>query len=109
MQLELRHLRIVKAVADARSLTAAAKLLGISQPALSAQVRRIEGIVGGALFVRGRGGSFLTAYGRFVLTRAEAALGHVDEILRARPDGGVPPVVRVGGIDGPVMMGLVAA
>ncbi|GGX78164.1 hypothetical protein GCM10010510_23850 [Streptomyces anandii JCM 4720] len=53
MELELRHLRTVRTIAEAGSLTKAASLLGLAQPALSAQLRRIEGALGGALFERG--------------------------------------------------------
>ncbi|MGH8795377.1 MAG: LysR family transcriptional regulator, partial [Stackebrandtia sp.] len=48
MEVELRHLRAVCAVADAGSVSKAAAALGISQPALTAQLRRIEQSLGGA-------------------------------------------------------------
>lgn len=47
MELELRHLRTVRAIADTGSLTEAAATLGLAQPALSAQLRRIEKALGG--------------------------------------------------------------
>ncbi len=52
MELELRHLRTVRAIADTGSLTKAAATLGLAQPALSAQLRRIEKALGGTLFER---------------------------------------------------------
>jgi len=42
MELELRHLRVICAVAEAGSVTTAAATLGLAQPALTAQLRRIE-------------------------------------------------------------------
>ena len=42
MELEVRHLRVLVAVADHGSATKAAAALGLSQPSLSGQVRRID-------------------------------------------------------------------
>ncbi len=50
MELELRHLRTLRAIAEAGNLTRAATALGLAQPALSAQLRRIERALGGELF-----------------------------------------------------------
>ncbi|MBY8853680.1 LysR family transcriptional regulator, partial [Saccharothrix sp. MB29] len=38
MKLELRHLRVVCAIAEAGSLSKASSLLGLAQPALTAQL-----------------------------------------------------------------------
>ena len=46
MDLELRHLRIVHAVAEAGSVTKAATRLGLAQPSLTAQLKRIERSLG---------------------------------------------------------------
>ncbi|MET8755839.1 LysR family transcriptional regulator [Streptomyces sp. NPDC059104] len=80
MQLELRHLQAVCRIAEAGSLGAAARRLGVSQPALSAQLRRIEAVTGGELFVRGRNGVEPTALGQFVLTRARRVLSEMDAL-----------------------------
>lgn len=69
MELELRHLKTIRAIAEAGSLTRAATVLGLAQPALSAQLRRIERALGGALFERGRHGVRTTALGELVLRR----------------------------------------
>ncbi|MEU7729432.1 LysR family transcriptional regulator [Streptomyces sp. NPDC040724] len=91
MQLELRHLQAVCRIAEAGSLGGAARRLGVSQPALSAQLRRIEQVTGGELFVRGRGGVEPTALGQFVLARARRVLSEMDALgadARALSAGG---------------------
>ena len=56
MNLELRHLKVVCAIAETGSVTKAASLLGLAQPALTAQLQRIERTLGGPLFERDRRG-----------------------------------------------------
>ncbi|MBS7700396.1 MULTISPECIES: LysR substrate-binding domain-containing protein [unclassified Chelatococcus] len=51
----LRQLEVFRAVMLADSLTAASRQLGMSQPAVSKAVRRMEDLVGFPLFQRGRG------------------------------------------------------
>ncbi|GAA2409332.1 LysR family transcriptional regulator [Nonomuraea africana] len=108
MQLELRHLRALCAIADAGSLTKAATHLGVSQPSLTAQLHRIEAALGGQIFRRGRRGVVPTALGQFVLTRARAALLIVDELVEGAGSlDARAGVVRVGGYATPVLSGLV--
>src|SRR2546423_6674830 len=52
MDLEIRHLRLVAAVADVGSLTRAGDHLHLTQSALSHQLRDIESRLGAALFLR---------------------------------------------------------
>ncbi|MCZ4122743.1 LysR family transcriptional regulator [Streptomyces sp. H39-S7] len=80
MQLELRHLQAVCRIAEAGSLGRAARLLGVSQPALSAQLRRVERVTGGELFVRSRHGVEPTPLGQFVLARARRVLSEMDAL-----------------------------
>jgi DNA-binding transcriptional LysR family regulator len=81
MELEFRHLRIVCAIADAGSVTKASTQLGLSQPALTHQLQRIESLLGGRLFVRDRQGAHPTALGEFVLSRGRALLSSVDNLV----------------------------
>lgn len=111
MELELRHLRTIRTIADAGSLTRAAALLGLAQPALSAQLRRIERALGGALFERGRHGVRATALGELVLERARIVLPAVSGLqqeaarfARARRE---PERLRLGGTHGPLLGALV--
>lgn len=80
MKLELRHLEAVCRIAEAGSLSAAAKRLGVTQPALSAQLRRIERAAGGELFLRGRHGVEPTPLGEFLLRKARLVLGEMDTL-----------------------------
>ncbi|MGW5054298.1 LysR family transcriptional regulator [Actinokineospora sp. NPDC004072] len=82
MELQVRHLRVVCAIAAAGSLNRAAAQLGLGQPALSHQLRRIEKLVGGALFRRGQAGVECTALGVLVLRRAKAIVSAFDELER---------------------------
>ena len=66
-QLKLRHLRVIDALMEAKSVSGAAKILHITQPAVSKALREIEDILGAALFRRGPQGLSLTDYGRIVL------------------------------------------
>ncbi|MFE2292933.1 LysR substrate-binding domain-containing protein [Streptomyces sp. NPDC059452] len=70
MELEVRHLRALCAIADAGSLHQAARRLGVSQPSLTTQLRRIENSLGAELFRRERTGCRPTPLGRAVLSRA---------------------------------------
>ncbi|MFI6144279.1 LysR family transcriptional regulator [Streptomyces sp. NPDC051109] len=80
MQLELRHLQAVCQIAESGSLGGAARRLGVSQPALSAQLRRIERVTGGELFVRGRSGVEPTPLGQFVLAKARRVLTEMETL-----------------------------
>lgn len=70
-----QDLRLLIAVAESGSFTAAAERLGISQSAVSYAVRSAEGRVGVVLFDRGRMGARPTPAG-------ERALVHARQILR---------------------------
>ncbi|MEU4089752.1 LysR family transcriptional regulator [Streptomyces aureus] len=70
MKLELRHLEALCSIAEAGSIRKAARLLGVSQPALTTQVLRIEKTFGGKLFVREQNGCRPTPLGQAVLSRA---------------------------------------
>lgn len=78
--LELRHLRAVCAIADAGSITKAASMLGVTQPGLSAQLRAVEEIIGGALFHRDSAGCSPTEIGTDLIAMARPLLDDVVEI-----------------------------
>ncbi|MET8259706.1 LysR family transcriptional regulator [Micromonospora sp. NPDC005205] len=111
MNLELRHLRVVCAIAETGSVTKAASALGLAQPALTAQLQRIERTLGGPLFDRDRRGARPTALGELVLARARVLLpamkGLQDEAARLAGAGDTPPCYRFGGVNSPILGRLV--
>lgn len=97
-RLKLRHLRLIDAIVEARSLSAAAALLNITQPAASKGLREIEDILGMPLFVRGARGLTLTMFGRSLLAHSktiQSEIRHVTEELEAI-DAGNSGSVTVG-------------
>ncbi|MFG3052336.1 LysR substrate-binding domain-containing protein [Kitasatospora sp. NPDC048239] len=113
MELEIRHLRMICAIAETGSLTRAAASLRLTQPGLSAQLRRIESMLGGPLFDRRPTGAVPTAFGETVLTRARAVLPTVDELLNAstlaaRTDSSTSRI-RIGSVNAPLLGGLITA
>ncbi|MCG5212060.1 LysR family transcriptional regulator [Streptosporangium sp. KLBMP 9127] len=111
MDLELRHLRIVRAVAEAGSVSKAATVLGLAQPALTAQLKRIERVLGGALFDRDHMGARPTALGELVLTRARVLLPAArqlqEEAARFANSSGTEHRFRLGATNSPLLGGLV--
>lgn len=81
--LTLDQLRVLDAVADAGSFSAAARRLGRVQSAVSQAVQALEGTLGVALFDRSGRTPKLTDAGHVILADARSALASV-EALRAR-------------------------
>lgn len=82
--MNLTHVLAFHRVATAGSFTAAAKLGGLSQPTLSAQVRSLETMVGAALFERSGRSIHLTPAGArlFEVTRRlGAAIDDVEAVI----------------------------
>lgn len=75
--MELHQLAYLVAVADEASFTRAAEKLLVSQPAVSAQIRRLERELGEELLDRSERSVRLTAVGAAVLPHARAALASV--------------------------------
>jgi DNA-binding transcriptional LysR family regulator len=76
--MELRQLSYFVAVADEAQFTRAAERVSVAQPAVSAQIRRLERELGEVLFHRDRRGVRLTAAGEALLPHARAALAAVE-------------------------------
>jgi DNA-binding transcriptional LysR family regulator len=74
-------LRTLVAITETRSFTKAAAKMFLSQPAISAQVRRLHSIVGGPLFQKGVGGVALNARGQLVIGLVRRLLDANDRIL----------------------------
>lgn len=106
MQLDIRHLRVVAAIAEAGSISKAAATLGYTQPALTAQLQRIERALGSPLFTRDGSGTRPTPLGGMVLNHATGILTLYDDLLRdvrRRGPGDTDlDTLRLGSIPGPL-------
>jgi DNA-binding transcriptional LysR family regulator len=80
--MELRHLRYFVAVAETLHFTRAAERLHLTQPALSRQVRDLEGELGVTLFLRHGTQTTLTKAGGNFLERAREILNLADRSVR---------------------------
>src|SRR6266850_4923164 len=78
MDVQIGHLRCFLAVAEQRHFTRAARGLGIAQPSVSAQVKRLEDELGSELFQRMKGNLTLTPAGEALLPYARRILADVD-------------------------------
>lgn len=79
---ELRHLRLLQAVAEAGGLTAAAERLHLTQSAVSHQLKALEDGLGLGLVERSARPLQFTAAGRRLLALAHAVLPQVEDALR---------------------------
>jgi len=77
--LDLKQLRTLLAIAETGSMTSAAEMLHIVQPAVSRQLRLLEEELGSTLFERGRRGMQLTVSGEILADRARRALRELDQ------------------------------
>jgi DNA-binding transcriptional LysR family regulator len=83
LTVELTTLRYFRAIAKAGHMTRAAHTLGVTQPALSAVVKKLEVEVGTPLLHRTGKGVQLTEAGRLFLSHAEESLRRADTAVTA--------------------------
>jgi len=79
--MDLRQIRSFVTLAEQLHFGRAARVLNLSQPALTKQIRRLEEEVGGALLTRSRHGTQLSALGEQFLRGARGSLRDFDELL----------------------------
>jgi DNA-binding transcriptional LysR family regulator len=79
--MELRHLRYFRAVAENHGFSRSARLLHVSQSAISEQIADLEREVGVALIDRGRQTIRLTPHGEIFLEEVRKVLGAVDRAV----------------------------
>lgn len=79
--MEIRELRSFVLLAEQLHFGRAARLMHLSQPALTKQIRRMEEDLGGRLFERGKQGTILSAFGEQFLAEARTTLQAFDQLL----------------------------
>jgi LysR family transcriptional regulator, regulator for metE and metH len=84
---EMRHLRLIAAIAEHGSMTAAADTLDLTQPALSHQLRELESRLRSPLFVRTGRRMVLTPAGEQLAVIARAVLPQIDGFERQVLEG----------------------
>jgi DNA-binding transcriptional LysR family regulator len=89
-------LRTVVTILDEGSFTKAGQTLGLTQSAISAQIKRLRQLVGDDVFARSGGGTKLTERGKIVERYARRILDMNDQLLSLSGGGPVAPLVRVG-------------
>ena len=72
----------VVAISETGSLSKAGDRLGLSQPAISSQIKRLQSLVGGALFLKTANGTTTTELGKLALQQARRILEANDQLLR---------------------------
>ena len=83
MRLSAFHLQLLGEVQRAGSLAGAARALGVSPPAVSQQVARVEGELGAAVVSRGARGASLTELGAALALHGRAITAQVDAAAEA--------------------------
>jgi DNA-binding transcriptional LysR family regulator len=102
--IELRHLRYFLAVAESLHFSKAAQILGIAQPPLSQQIKRLEQLVGHRLFDRTTRGVKLTLAGQLLAERARSTIEKVqDDLVQVRRLGRGEEGTLTVGFSGSVM------
>jgi DNA-binding transcriptional LysR family regulator len=89
-------LRTLVAVVDEHSFTRAAHALGVTQPAVSAQIKRLQTMLGGDLFDRFGHELKLTRKGERVLNHARRMLTINDQILQFAEPASAAHTIRLG-------------
>ena len=77
-RLKMKHLALLLAIREQRSLTRVAERMATSQPAVTQALAELEGLFGAPLFVRSARGMTPTALGELVLARAQTMLADLD-------------------------------
>jgi LysR family hydrogen peroxide-inducible transcriptional activator len=114
--LSLRDLEYVQAVAELKHFGQAALRCGVSQPALSEQVRKLEAHLGVVIFERTKRRVAVTAQGAALLASIERILAEARHLLAlGRRGGGLAGLLHLGAIETlgpyylPYLLGLLRA
>jgi DNA-binding transcriptional LysR family regulator len=96
LNIPIEIVRTVIAITEFGSLTKAAEILGMSQPAVSSQIKRLEQLVGGSLFTKTPTGRSPTDLGRLVVTQARKMIEANDQVLALGGTDSGPDRLRLG-------------
>jgi DNA-binding transcriptional LysR family regulator len=88
-------LRTLVSVVDQRSFTRAAQSLGVTQPAVSAQIKRLQFLLGYELLDKSAPGVSLTPRGEMVVTQARRMLSINDQIAQLSGSQPTAQTVRI--------------
>jgi len=92
---ELGWMRVLVATVRRGSFSLAAQALGLTQPAVSYQIRRAEEEAGFAILRRSHKGVELTPRGRKLFEIVERAVDDIDRLMREQRQAGDRPAVRL--------------
>lgn len=95
MNVELRHLRALAAIGDEGTLTDAARVLHLTQPALSRTLAQLEQRLGVRLVERTTRSLSLTAPGKRLWENAHRILRDLDDVLTDVTEAGTPRPLRL--------------
>jgi DNA-binding transcriptional LysR family regulator len=88
--------RTVVAISETGRLSKAGERLGLSQPAISSQIKRLQSLVGGSLFLKTANGTTTTELGKLALRQARKILEANDQLLRLGGNTEGPQPLRLG-------------
>lgn len=89
-------LRTLVAVVDLRSFTKAAQALGVTQPAVSAQIKRLQVLLGSDILDKSAPGVSLTPMGDMIVDQARRMLSINDHILGLSIPSSQSQTIRIG-------------
>lgn len=95
-RLRFRHLQLLVALKSTGTLMAAARLLNVTQPAMSKALREVEAVFGFALFVRGARGLAPTPQGEIAIRGAALLLEELAHVGAEASSDPARTVLRIG-------------
>ncbi|WP_183044234.1 LysR family transcriptional regulator [Pseudorhodoplanes sinuspersici] len=96
MNIPIELLRSFVSIQETGSFTRSAEQLRLTQPAISAQIKRLQQLVGGEVFAKSAFGVSLTEKGEIVSRYARRILAMNDQILSLSGSGSVSKSLRIG-------------
>ncbi|MFC3691091.1 LysR family transcriptional regulator [Chenggangzhangella methanolivorans] len=93
--IERDQIRTLLAIAEANSFSAAAAALGVRQPAVSQQIRRLEARIGRPVFRRSSRGVALTPEGEAIMIYVRAMVSLTEDLRRHLRGGARTEIIRI--------------